>query len=247
VYAVGYRSVSGRGRLLAAVMAGRTATTTSVLSHRSAGRLHGVLRSGGGVIDVTSTGRHDLPGIRWHTARTLHPEDLTVIGAIPVTTIARTFLDLAETLHPQRLHDALEQSLRRQTFDLRAIEATIARNPGRHGTPVLTDTLRRLPDLAPRYRSDLELDLGRALREEGLPLPHTDAVVEGEVVDFLWPDRRLIVEVDGDPYHRLASDRAADARKDRKLTRAGFTVVRVQDVELATNRQQVVEDICALL
>jgi very-short-patch-repair endonuclease len=179
--------------------------------------------------------------------RQLSPDDLTVIGAIPVTTVARTFLDLAEALDPQRLHDALEQSLRRESFDLAAIEATIARNPGRHGIRPLTTALARLPDLAPNFRSDLEVDLARALRAADLPSPLTDAVVEGEVVDFFWPDRRLIVEVDGDPYHRLASDRARDARRDRKLTRAGYIVLRVTDVELGADLPHVISDIRAVL
>jgi very-short-patch-repair endonuclease len=248
VYAVGHVDLTPRARWLAAVAACRGASRTSALSHRAAGALHGILRSvPSGPIDVTSTGRHRLRGIRCHRVRGLHPDDVTTIDAIPVTTVARTLLDLAETLHPQRLHDALEQTLRIDKFDLDDINATIARNPGRHGIRPLKRTLAELPDIAPRLWSDLEVELARLLRGTDLPPPLTNAVVEGKPVDFYWPDHRLIVEVDGDPWHRLASDRARDAARDRKLTRAGFTVLRVTGTELHADADGVLADIGAHL
>ena len=86
---------------------------TSVLSHRAAGQLHGVLRSApSNPIDVIATRRHQLRGVRCHSARGLHPDDTTIVDAIPVTTVHRTFLDLAEVMHPLRLFDALELSVR---------------------------------------------------------------------------------------------------------------------------------------
>jgi very-short-patch-repair endonuclease len=197
---------------------------------------------------VTSTGRHRMRAIRCHYVRRLHPDDLTRVGVIPVTTVARTLLDLAENLHPQRLHDALEQSLRIDAFDLDALHAAIDRNPGRHGIRSLTDALTKLPDVAPALWSGLEHDLARRLRAAtDLPQPLTNVVVEGETVDFFWPNRKLIVETDGDRYHRLASDRAADARRDRKLTRAGYTVLRVTGSEFNADPDRIIADIRALL
>jgi hypothetical protein len=66
--------------------------------------------------------------------RGLHPDDLTVVDAIPVTTVHRTFLDLAEVMHPLRLFDALELSVRLQRFDLTEMHAMIGRNPGATGS-----------------------------------------------------------------------------------------------------------------
>ena len=48
------------------------------------------------------------------------------------------------------------------------------------------------------------------------------------IVDFLAPSARLVVEVDGG-YHRLR--RSADARRDAKLARMGYRVLRL-DTEL---------------
>jgi very-short-patch-repair endonuclease len=45
------------------------------------------------------------------------------------------------------------------------------------------------------------------------------------IVDFYAPSLRLVVEVDGG-YHRLR--KTADARRDRELRRAGYTVLRVR-------------------
>jgi predicted transcriptional regulator of viral defense system len=135
VYAVGHVRLSLRGRWLAAVVACRANGGESVLSHRAAGSLHGVLRSApSNPVDVIATHRRQLHGVRSHSARGLDPDDRTIVDAIPVTTVHRTFLDLAEVRHPLRLFDALELSIRTQRFDLTEMRAMIARNPGRHGS-----------------------------------------------------------------------------------------------------------------
>lgn len=82
--------------------------------------------------------------MRCHGARGLHPDDITTVDAIPVTTVHRTFLDLAEVMHPLRLFDALELSIRIQRFDLTQMHAMIANNPGRHGLKPLRTQLARL-------------------------------------------------------------------------------------------------------
>jgi very-short-patch-repair endonuclease len=64
-----------------------------------------------------------------------------------------------------------------------------------------------------------------------LPEPLVNTVHEGEELDFCWPDCRLNVEVDG-PGHRRPAVKRADARRDGKLKAAGYTVVRLTDVEL---------------
>ena len=145
VYAVGHVRLTQRGRWLAAVVACRANGGESVLSHRAAGWLHGVLRSApSNPIDVIATRAHRLRGVRCHRGRGLHPDDTTIVDAIPVTTVHRTFLDLAEVMHPLRLFDALELSVRLERFDLTEMHAMIARNPGRHGLKPLQEQLARL-------------------------------------------------------------------------------------------------------
>jgi very-short-patch-repair endonuclease len=248
VYAVGHTRLSRHARWLAAVMACKTPAGTSVLSFRPASALHEIVRSmPSGPIDVTSTSRHRLRGIRAHHVRELDPADTTTVAGIPVTTVARTYLDLAETLAHGRLIDALEHGLRIDKFDMNAVEATIARNPGRHGIKPLTAAISQLPDLIPNLWSNLEVDVNSAFRFTDFPQPQTNVLVEGEPVDCYWPEHGLILQIDGDRYHKLRSDRANAARVDRKLTLAGHRVVRVTDTEWARDQAHVIADIRSLL
>jgi Transcriptional regulator, AbiEi antitoxin/Protein of unknown function (DUF559) len=249
VYAVGHVRLTQRGRWLAAVVACRSGGGGSVLSHRAAGWLHGILRSApSNPIDVIATRRHQMRGIRCHSARGLQSDDTTIVDAIPVTTVHRTFLDLAEVIHPLRLFDALELSVRLQRFDLIEMHAMIARNPGRHGLKPLQAQLGRLTGEPAWLDSKLEAEFLFQLRQHpDLPEPLTHRTVEGEPVDFYWPDHRLVVEIDGDRYHSLPRDRLNNTRRDRKLTIAGYVVLRVSELELKTAPERVMTDLRRLL
>ena len=74
--------------------------------------------------------------------------------------------------------------------------------------------------------TDSEARLWRALRSSQLGVAFRRQVpVLGFIVDFLAPSIRLVVEVDGGYHARRAG---ADARRDRKLVRAGYRVVRIE-------------------
>jgi hypothetical protein len=82
------------------------------------------------------------PGITVHRVRNLHPADRTTIDDIPVTSIHRTLLDLAEILHPQRLRTVVEAAERLGLFDLNALEELIAPSPGRRNVRQLLEARR---------------------------------------------------------------------------------------------------------
>ena len=84
-----------------------------------------------------------LPGIRCHWARALGLAATHHVDGIPVTTLARTYLDLAEVLNHRRLLEALEAGQRQNKLDVGALEAVIARNPGRRGIKPLQAAGRR--------------------------------------------------------------------------------------------------------
>jgi len=74
--------------------------------------------------------------------------------------------------------------------------------------------------------TDSEARLWRALRSSQLGVAFRRQVpLLGFIADFYAPTARLIVEVDGGYHARRVT---ADARRDRKLTRAGYRVVRLQ-------------------
>ena len=92
VYAVGHEALSWRAHLLAAVYA---CGPGALASHRAAGALHGLVRSGR--IEVTEgRGIKPKPGITIHRSR--RDADGTVVAAVPVTNVARTLVDLADVL-----------------------------------------------------------------------------------------------------------------------------------------------------
>jgi hypothetical protein len=110
VYAVGHRSLSWRGRWLAAVLA---AGDGAVLSHSSAAALWQFLRPIPGPVHVTvgaAVRRKPRPGLQIHRSRTLSRSDLTRRHDIAVTTPARTIADIRGEVEPYLFRRALRQA-----------------------------------------------------------------------------------------------------------------------------------------
>ncbi len=244
VYAVGHKRLTAQGRWMAAVLA---CGPGAALSHRDAAALHDLRRIGSGRIDVTAPKRHNLPGIRSHWARTLDPQDTTVVDGIPVTSLARTYLDLAEVLTVNRLIDALEAGERQNKLDVGAIEAVVARNPGRHGIPALQGALAEVTDAPPLLQSGLERAFRHLVRTYHLPQPQFNVYVEGELVDVVWPEHRLVVQIDGFKWHRGRRAFGTDRALDRKLVRAHWTVVRFTDDQVEQDPAGVAAELSELL
>jgi very-short-patch-repair endonuclease len=244
VYAVGHTRLAIQGRWMAAVLAcGRGA----VLSYRDAAALHDLRRIGSGKFDVTAPSRHNLPGIRCHYARELQPDDITVVDSIPVTSVGRTYLDLAEVLNHARLIDVLEDGQRQNKLDVSAIRAVIARNGGRHGITPLQDAVGELTDEPPLLQSELERAFRHLVRTYHLPEPQFNVYVEGELVDVVWPEQRLIVEVDGWRWHSGRKAFGNDRRRDRKLLRAHWRPVRFTGDQVMLDQAGVAAEIRELL
>jgi very-short-patch-repair endonuclease len=244
VYAVGHTRLTQKGHWMAAVLA---CGEGALLSHQDAGRLHGLLRStGSGAIHVTARHRHRIAGIRCHRTRSPDPRDATVVDGIPVTSWARTALDLGTRLPVARLRDALELA-ERQGRDFRELRELMDRSSGHHGLGPLQAAVAGLSDDPPRLRSPAEADLLALIREAGLPEPRTDVIVAGELVDFYWPERRLVVEVDGREWHGLQRDMESDRQKDVRLTLAGQRPVRYTKRRISVEPAAVIAELRALL
>ncbi len=79
---------------------------------------HGVVAIRG-LVHVTAPTRHNVPGVRCHSARSIHPRDVTKVDDIPVTTLERTLLDLAEAKDRRNFGAALKQAQHEDRLDLR--------------------------------------------------------------------------------------------------------------------------------
>jgi very-short-patch-repair endonuclease len=96
--------------------------------------------------------------------------------------------------------------------------------PGRVGAPKLRQTL----DIRTFTITDSQLErlFLPIARRAGLPLPITQAYVNGFRVDFYWPDLGLVVETDGLTYHRTPAQQARDRIRDQVHAAAGLTTLR---------------------
>jgi predicted transcriptional regulator of viral defense system len=227
VYAVGHAHLRPNGYRLAAVLA---VGAGAVLSHRDAAALHGV-RDGGGIrIDVsTPAERRSTRRIRVHGRRRLDAADVTTVEGIPVTTVARTLVDLAEVVAADALRKALSEAERQRVLDVKGIEEALERVRGRRG-PATAKLRAALSDLAAHgaqlTRSPLEDRLLPLLDAHSIPRPRTNLHVEGCEGDAVWPEARLVVELDGWDAHKTRRAFQHDRTKANRLTNAGWAVLR---------------------
>jgi very-short-patch-repair endonuclease/predicted transcriptional regulator of viral defense system len=207
VYAVGHKRLRIQGHWMAAVLAcGKGA----VLSHHSAAALWDLRRVGSGAIHVTvpgDAGRKPRAGIRLHRSTTLTQRDVTTQEGIPVTTVERTIIDLARTTRPEKLEQLVDAADQRRIVDF----ATL-----RQANPASLQAVLRAYDPAPT-RSELERRFLNICKRHGIERPEVNQIVEGYLVDFVWRDRRLIVEVDGYEYHRAPGKFETDRERDAEL------------------------------
>jgi very-short-patch-repair endonuclease len=210
----------------------------AVISHRTAAAIYQLLPHPAkpDFVDVTVKGRQPgkKPGIRIHRTARLPPNEITRRHRMPITTAARTLLDITPDLTQAELEQALAQAHRKRLVSPRALDALLARYPARPGTPAIR-TLAHGPRKPKFTRSKPERRLLEALRRAGLPEPETNAPLAGYEIDLLWRERKLAVEVDGEPFHSAQPDRRRDYARDARLGEHGFTVLRI-DADLAVER-----------
>ncbi len=116
VYAVGHRRLTRDGFW----RAGTLAVSTSFLSHRDAATLHEIGHWTYGRVTITTPAdAKTTPDLRVHARRALHPDDVTVVAGIPVTSVARTILDLGDVLSPYQLANVLHEAEFRNRFPQR--------------------------------------------------------------------------------------------------------------------------------
>jgi very-short-patch-repair endonuclease len=227
VYAVAHVAVRDEGRWLAAALA---CGEGAVLSHVSAARLWG-MRSLPVTdrVDVTvPAGRRRRPGVAVHRSR-LSGADVTHHRAIPVTTPARTLVDLADVVPYETLRAIADRGVR---LDAAAVRRAQARTPGRRGRAALAQLLG--DDGAElRTRSALERRVRRLAKEAGLPAPRVNHRLAGRERDFAWPEQRLVVEVDGHAFHAARGAREDDHERDAELVLAGWRVLRFTSSQVA--------------
>lgn len=250
VYAVGHPRLTREGRWLAAVLA---LGDGAVLSHRSAAALWRIGTAERRPAPLEVTAPRDAaprPGIRAHRSE-LDDAERTTRGGIPVTTPARTILDLAAVVGPRPLTRALEEAEALRLTRAAAVATLLARHPGRRGAANLRIVLARHDPAAGEARSELERRFLRLVRAAGLPPPSVNALVRigGRTIeaDLAWPEQRVIVELDGRAWHDTRAAFERDRARDRMLQAAGWRVIRVTWAQLKSDAGAVIADLATVL
>jgi very-short-patch-repair endonuclease len=226
IYAVGHRRLRREGHWLAAVLA---VGPGAVLSHREAAALHELRPAARTSVDVTVAGQRTVPGLQIHRVRRLGIDDVTRIDGIPVTTVARTLVDLATVVPPHALHKAIEEAERSNRLDVWAIEAAMARTRGRNGrghATVRAALAELVATTTTITRSALEERFLSLLDVHGLPRPQTNQLIDGIEVDAVWRRWRLVAELDGWAFHSTRAAFQRDRDRSNDLTAEGWTVLR---------------------
>jgi very-short-patch-repair endonuclease len=232
VYAVGRRELTREGVWMAAVLA---CGEGAALSHESAAQLLGIRRYERGDIEVSIPAARSvrLEGIRAHRRNPMPAT--TTLRSIPVTQPLFTLVDLATSLHERRLEAAINEADTLGLLDPETARAKLDAIPRWPGIA----KFRRILDSHTRTDSDLERRFLRLVKRAGLPMPVTQARVNGHRVDFYWPHLRLVVETDGLTYHRTPTQQIRDRERDQAHTKAGLTQLRFANVQVRAEPESV--------
>jgi len=246
VFALGPGKLTRAGFLIAAVLAcGKGA----VLSHLTAAVHWGLIRSASAAIHITVPRRKkpEVDGVTVHLTRQLTSADWTIKDGLPVTSVARTLMDLAGVLGSRELIKAIEMAEKRRIFDLRAVEEILERSRGRRGAKALRAALAELNGEPPDTRSPLEDEFVDFCRERHIPPPQLNVVVAGFCVDAAWPDRKVVVELDSRTHHSGVHAFEEDRKRDAKLQVAGHRIIRVTRHRLRHEPEDLDADLRCLL
>ena len=180
-------------------------------------------------LEIIHSNRNPLPGLRIH-GDFIDDDEIAPIEGIPVTTPARTALDLACWYPTDRAVAAIDALMRATDLKLADIETLVQRYPARRGIRRARKALG-LADAG--AQSPKETWLRLLLVRAGLPRPQTQIPVLDDFggaiayLDLGWEDVKVAAEYDGD-HHR--SDRLQydwDIKRHEMLERLGWIVIRV--------------------
>lgn len=206
-----------------------TTATGGVASHRCAARLHRLDGFADAPVELTmGPGGTRRAGRLVHRTSTLDRTMLTEVASIPVTSIARTLVDLGAVVEDDRVEQALDDALRRGT-NLRWVSETLdsSMRPGPTGCGALVRVLSRPDRRGPIPDSMFERLVERLLHGTGLPTPRRQhrVVVDGTViarVDTAWPELMIGVEADSELWHWGPRRGRLARQRHNRLVAAGW-------------------------
>jgi len=246
VYGVGHPQLTSHARWMAAVLA---CGPGAALSHLDAAGLWRIYEGTGTRVHVVAASNRRVPGLWIHRARRLDLEDVTVHEGIPVTTVARTLVDLTDLLPGDRVLRAMREADYLRLLDLDSLNAAVERARGRRN-------LRRLKQALARHREggivrgELEHRFLELVGRAGLPAPETNVRVRTRkriyTVDCLWRAEGVAVELDGRGAHARTAAFEEDRARDTALNAIGLRTLRFTWRRVANEPEDVVAELQAV-
>lgn len=207
----------------------------SAVSHRAAAAVHGIWTMPPNWVEI-SVGRDrtpELTGVVVHRLGDLSERWFTDIDGVPVTTPARTLVDLGAVLPLGSVSRALDRALGRQLASLTEICAALdaVARKGRAGVGIIRRLLDERAD-APSTGSVLQARMATLFLKHGLPTPVPEYTVlddHGQFVgrvDFAYPEIHYAIEVDGYEAHSGLREFRHDRARQNDLVDLGWTLHR---------------------
>lgn len=195
VYRVGHCAPSVEATYLAAV---RACGQKALLCGAAATHLLKLVKGRAPPPEVLASTERRIPGIRTHRSRHISRADAFLYRGVPVTSVARTIVDVAATLSLTDLARVVHEARVIHHTRPEQVERVLERRPGSAGATNLRRVLRGDVHIT---LSELERRFLALLRADGLPLPETNRISAGWRVDCRWPAHRLTVELDSYRFH----------------------------------------------
>jgi very-short-patch-repair endonuclease len=242
VFRVGHEAPTELGAETDALLSVRDG---AALSHWSAAALLGLWIPPPVLVDVIvdSSNAATNPGVKVHRSGILERRDIWIRRGLPVTSPARTLLDIGVFATARQLEIAFDRGIAERTLKLSHVQDVLDRAGGHGGRARLAALLARESGASTRTESVPEERMLALLRAAGLPDPAVNFAFQQWKLDFYWPAARFAVEVDSYGFHGSRYRFERDRRKDNALRRAHIEVMRIVDREITERSHAVIADV----
>lgn len=221
----------------------------SMLSHASAAVVWEMIpaRPNDPVHLTTGHDRRGRRGIVVHHSRTLTAADARIHLGLPLTSPARTLLDLCDVRSLHEVERALDEALARRIVTIDEVLDVCDRFRSRKGASALFRMAMERTMPGGSARTKWQRTASKAFRDAGLPAAEEDVWWLGYQHDFLWRAHRVTLEIDGYPWHATKVNMERDRAKDLKVKQAGGDPNRVSNTQVERNIFEVVALVAARL
>lgn len=214
-YRIGHRAPTREASYMAAAKAGGEGV---FISGRPAAHALGLVKGRVPRPEVVSSRRLSIEGLPSTCCRNLIREDTMRWKGIPVTSPARTLVDLAAVLSTEALARACHEAGVRYGTKPRHVEAVLKRKPNATGAAKLRAIISGEQKVT---LSKLERRFLQRLKEARLPLPLTNVVAGTKRVDCRWPAHHLTVELNSFIFHNSRHSWEGDYQREREARTRG--------------------------